>query len=163
MRKLLFHLLIILFCSPCISFSQISILSTDMPAVGDTLITATDTNTTGMTIGNAGVNQTLSTNFTPDDVANYNLVIGRTVQITVNKATPVITWTNPASIAYGTALSATQLNATASVAGAFTYTPVSGTVLDVGASQVLSTNFTPKQMSTWKYSTTSFCISTKYI
>jgi hypothetical protein len=46
-----------------------------------------------------------------------------TFTITVNKATPVITWANPADITYGTALSATQLNATSGgVAGTFTYT-----------------------------------------
>jgi hypothetical protein len=36
---------------------------------------------------------------------------------TVNKATPIITWSNPADITYGTALSGTQLNAIASVSG----------------------------------------------
>src|SRR6185436_15066051 len=72
------------------------------------------------TILNAGVNQFLSANFTPTDGANYNAVNGTSVQITVNKATPVITWANPASITYGTALGATQLNATSSAPGAFT-------------------------------------------
>ncbi len=37
----------------------------------------------------------------------------------VTKTTPVITWSNPADIASGTPLSATQLNASASVPGAF--------------------------------------------
>src|SRR5205823_5918498 len=40
--------------------------------------------------------------------------------------TPTITWATPADIVYGTALSATQLNATASTAGTFTYTPAAG-------------------------------------
>jgi hypothetical protein len=40
-----------------------------------------------------------------------------------NKTTPAITWAAPSAITYGTALSATQLNATASVAGSFVYTP----------------------------------------
>ena len=61
----------------------------------------------------------------------------------VNQATPVITWANPANITYGTALSATQLNATASVPGSFVYTPASGTVLNAGASQALGVAFTP--------------------
>jgi len=39
------------------------------------------------------------------------------------KGTPNITWSNPAPITYGTALGPTQLNATASVPGSFTYTP----------------------------------------
>ena len=64
------------------------------------------------------------------------------------KVNPVITWANPAPITVGTALSNVQLNATASyngtpVAGAYTYTPPSGTVLGVGAGQQLSVNFVP--------------------
>lgn len=60
-----------------------------------------------------------------------------TNSLTVNKATPVITFLNPADITYGTVLSATQLNATAtlnssSVAGTFNYTPASGTVMNAG-------------------------------
>ena len=39
---------------------------------------------------------------------------------------------HPAAITYGTALGATQLDATASVAGTFAYTPASGTVLEAG-------------------------------
>jgi len=62
--------------------------------------------------------------------------------LTVSKATPTITWANPAAITYGTALSATQLNATASVPGSFVYTPAAGTVLPVGT-QTLSVAFTP--------------------
>ena len=42
------------------------------------------------------------------------------------KATPTITWAAPADITYGTALSATQLNATATVPGTFVYTPAAG-------------------------------------
>jgi len=95
------------------------------------------------TLLNAGPNQVLSVNFTPTDLTNYNAVNGTTVLITVNKANPVITWSNPLSITYGTALSATQLNATASVPGTLTYTPAAGTILNAGVGQVLSVNFTP--------------------
>jgi 2-keto-3-deoxy-6-phosphogluconate aldolase len=56
--------------------------------------------------------------------------------------TPVITWTTPAAIPYGTALSAAQLDATASVPGTFAYSPSAGTVLAAGA-QTLSVTFTP--------------------
>jgi hypothetical protein len=59
------------------------------------------------------------------------------------KATPTITWANPAAITYGTALSGTQLNATTSVLGSFVYTPASGTVLDAGNGQTLHVDFTP--------------------
>jgi len=61
--------------------------------------------------------------------------------------TPVIAWATPAPIVYGTPLSATQLNATASVGatnvpGTFVYSPAAGTVLSVG-SHILSTTLTP--------------------
>src|SRR5207245_7598343 len=68
---------------------------------------------------------TLSATFTPTDTANYSTVT-RTVQLTVSQAAPTITWAAPASITYGTALSATQLNATASVPGTLVYTPAAG-------------------------------------
>lgn len=77
-----------------------------------------------------------------DGLDNYSLtLVDETFAIT--KATPVITWANPADIVYGAALSGTQLNATADVAGVFIYTPVSGTVLNAGAGQTLSVAFTP--------------------
>jgi len=95
------------------------------------------------TILNAGANQALSVNFTPTDVANFNSINGTTALLTVNKAIPTIAWSNPSAINYGTALSATQLNATASVPGSFVYAPGLGTVLNAGANQSLSVNFTP--------------------
>src|SRR6185437_2532952 len=52
-------------------------------------------------------------------------------------------WANPAGISYGTVLSATQLNATASVPGTFVYSPAAGTVLPAGNGQTLSVSFTP--------------------
>jgi Bacterial Ig-like domain (group 3)/MBG domain (YGX type)/FG-GAP-like repeat len=61
---------------------------------------------------------------------------------TIGKATPAITWANPASIAYGVSLSAAQLNATASVSGTPTYTPAAGTVLPAG-NDTLSVTFAP--------------------
>jgi hypothetical protein len=63
--------------------------------------------------------------------------------------TPNITWSAPAAIAFGSALSSGQLDATASapgvpnLAGAFTYNPPSGTVLPAGNNQALSVSFTP--------------------
>jgi len=85
--------------------------------------------------------QTLTATFTPTDTADY-ATASATVSLVVNEAAPVITWANPAAITYGTALSATQLNATANVAGSFVYTPASGTVPTAG-SQTLSVSFTP--------------------
>ena len=98
---------------------------------------------------NAGVGQTLHVIFTPTDVANY-ATASKDVTIDVGKATPLITWANPTAIGYGTALGATQLNASANVPGTFTYTPVAGTVLTSGV-HTLSVQFAPTD--TGDYST----------
>jgi hypothetical protein len=89
---------------------------------------------------NAGV-QTLTTTFTPTDAVTYSTATA-TVQLVVTQVAPALQWSTPASIAFGTALSATQLNATASVPGTFLYTPAAGAVLPVGE-QTLSVLFTP--------------------
>ncbi len=104
------------------------------------------------TVLNAGNGQTLSVNFTPSDTANYN-ASSRSVLINVAKATPVIGWNNPANITCNTPLGATQLNATANVAGSFVYTPPAGTILSLGSGQTLSVNFTP--IDTTNYNTAS--------
>ncbi len=58
------------------------------------------------------------------------------------QSAPAISWNAPGSIVYGTALSAAQLNASANVAGTFSYTPAAGTVLPAGNS-MLTVTFTP--------------------
>ncbi len=86
----------------------------------------------------------LHVTFTPTDAADYNSVSAST-NLTVTaqpRVTPVITWRSPASIVSGIALSAAQLNATASVPGTFQYSPAVGTVLPVGTT-TLSVIFTP--------------------
>jgi hypothetical protein len=88
-----------------------------------------------------GGTQTLSVTFTPTDTKTYSAATA-SVQLTVNKATPVVTWPAPAPISAGTALSATQLNATASVAGGFIYNPAAGAVLAAGT-QKLAVVFSP--------------------
>ncbi len=84
---------------------------------------------------------TPSLTFTPADAVNYT-VAQAAVSLTVAKATPVVTWSAPAPIAYGTPLSATQLNASASVSGKFDYAPASGEVLSAGT-HTLTATFTP--------------------
>ena len=81
--------------------------------------------------------------------------------------TPTIAWTAPSGITYGTALSATQLNAaasstlisgfggagtsglpvTASIPGTWSYNPPAGTVLNAGM-QTLTATFTPTAIIT---------------
>jgi hypothetical protein len=92
------------------------------------------------TVLNAGP-QTLTATFTPSDSANYDTATAN-VTLAVAKATPVVAWNAPGGITYGTALSGSQLNATATVAGSFAYSPASGTVLGAGT-QALSVTFTP--------------------
>jgi hypothetical protein len=89
---------------------------------------------------NAG-KRTLHVTFTPTDTADYSTVVATHV-VTVSKAVPAITWPAPAAITYGTALSSTQLNATASVPGAFVYSPAAGVVLKAGT-RTLRAHFTP--------------------
>jgi hypothetical protein len=63
--------------------------------------------------------------------------------LTVTPVTPTITWSTPANIVYGTALSRTQLDAATSVPGTFTYTPDAGTVLGAGSNQALRVTSRP--------------------
>lgn len=81
-----------------------------------------------------------------------------TVTMTIIKDTPVVTWNNPSSITYGTVLSSTQLNATTSVAGSFSYTPASGTILNSGT-YILSTSFTPADASNYNSATSEVSIT----
>ena len=54
------------------------------------------------TVLNAGAGQTLSVTFTPTDTTDYTTATA-TATINVDKATPTITWSNPADVAFGTA------------------------------------------------------------
>ena len=110
------------------------------------------------TVLNAGNGQMLSVSFSPTDASNYNAA-SRMVTINVLKATPVVTWNNPADITYGTAVSATQLNATADVAGSFAYTPASGSVLNAGNAQSLAVTFTPTDTTNYRSTTKGVAIN----
>ena len=90
-------------------------------------------------------------------IVAMNSSVQVTATFAVIQATPVMTWANPASIVYGTALGASQLNATANVAGTFVYTPAAGTVLNAGAGQTLSVLFTPADLTL--YTTASKSVS----
>jgi len=120
---------------------------------------------TGSTILNPAQECVLPVDFTPlsagslsesvtltDNALN---VIGAQQSIPVSgtgQTTPSITWTTPAAISYGNALTGTQLNATASVAGAFAYNLPAGTVLTAG-SQPLSVTFTPTNAANYTTAT----------
>jgi hypothetical protein len=72
--------------------------------------------------------------------------------------TPKIAWATPAAITDGAALGAAQLDATASVAGKFAYTPAGGTVLSPGT-HTLSVTFTPTNTTAYTTATASVSIT----
>ena len=91
---------------------------------------------------------------------NPNYVSGGTVTttITVNKATPTITWDNPPDICKGKPLSYDQLGAGAFVSiagvptgvpGTFYYNPNVGTVLSEGQHQALEVTFVPAKLNSY--------------
>ncbi len=103
------------------------------------------------TILSAGT-QTLTVTFTPTDTKDYTTATA-TVSLTVNKATPAITWPTPSNIVVDTALSDTQLDATATIDGTFSYSPAPGTVMDSTGYFTLSTTFTPNDATDYTTAT----------
>jgi hypothetical protein len=99
---------------------------------------------------------TLTATFTPTDTTDYSTATA-SVTITVNQVTPSITWSTPASITYGTALSTAQLNATSPVAGTFSYSPPAGTVLTLGGHTITAT-FTPTDTTDYTTATADVTI-----
>jgi hypothetical protein len=89
-------------------------------------------------------------NFTAADQFGLQ-ALQRSVTVSATKKAPTLLWPTPTSIVYGTALDATQLDATLSTTnglntpphpGTLTYTPAAGTVLD-GGDNALSVTWTP--------------------
>jgi hypothetical protein len=76
-------------------------------------------------LANAGNYQVIITN-------QYGSVTSAVATLTVLKSTPVLSWTNPATITYGAALSTNQLNAACTVPGSFAYVPANGAALNAG-------------------------------
>jgi hypothetical protein len=119
--------------------------------------TTTPANLNGVTITYNG-SQTQPTN-----AGSYNVVASldnpnyqatnTTGTMVIAKATPEITWSNPADITYGTQLGAAQLNASTDVAGSFSYTPASGTKLAAGDNQNLKADFTPTNTGNYNTAT----------
>jgi hypothetical protein len=81
-----------------------------------------------------------------------------TIPQVVNHVTPAISWATPAAITYGTALSAAQLDASSTVAGAFVYSPAAGTILATG-SQTLSVTFTPSDTTGYTAATATVTLT----
>ena len=89
----------------------------------------------------------------PDNRASNYTVSLVNGALAVLPANPTVTWTNPASITYGTPLSAVQLNATASVPGSELYTPPAGTLLRLGPT-ALSVVFLPTDATDYNSAST---------
>jgi len=143
------------------------------PVSGKTISFTLNGNSAGSAVTNAsGVASLASVSLAGINVGSYPTGVGASFagdssyqasagsnSLTVSKATPTITWSNPANIVYGTALSATQLNATASVPGNFVYTPAAGTVLHVGNGQNLHAAFTPTDTTNYNTATKDVSIN----
>jgi Flp pilus assembly CpaE family ATPase len=103
----------------------------------------------------AAGNHTLSVVFIPEDSANYDEAQA-TTSLDVIKLTPVVTWTNPEPITYGTPLDVTQLCATVPVPGTFDYSHELGEMVNAGK-HVLSVRFIPSDSA--NYSTVQAAVS----
>ncbi|HBA73043.1 MAG TPA: hypothetical protein DCZ63_12905, partial [Geobacter sp.] len=90
-------------------------------------------------------------------LSNYTVTLVNGL-LTVTKANPVITWATPAAVLFGTALSNTQLNATANIPGTFAYTPAAGTVLNT-SSRILSVTFTPSVFRIANYNSATAAVN----
>jgi hypothetical protein len=97
---------------------------------------------------------TLTVMYVPE--SNYDYAFAEKT-ITVLKANPTLTWSSPSSIIYGVGLNATQLNATANVAGTFQYSPAAGTVLNAGT-HTLNVTFNPADAQNYNAAATSVTI-----
>jgi hypothetical protein len=104
-----------------------------------TLVDASITNANGGMVGAAGVD------------ALYSVTVYGAVPLP--PGTPIISWSTPQPVNYGTPLSSSQLNATASIYGTFAYNPDVGTILPVGTN-TLSVVFTPSQSGYYTVSNT---------
>ncbi|MDP2208241.1 MAG: MBG domain-containing protein, partial [Bacteroidota bacterium] len=121
--------------------------------------TPTDNSKTAtLTISTTASTPAGSTTFTVKAATSASDYAVNNGTLSIGKATPTITWNNPADIVYGTALSGTQLNATASVAGSFVYSPIAGTVLNAGNDQTLSVTFTPTDGANYNATTKNILI-----
>jgi hypothetical protein len=82
--------------------------------------------------------QLLTATFTPTDSVDFTVATA-SVTLTVKQALPQLAWAAPVSIPFGTPLSTTQQNATASVPGVFTYAPAAGFIFNSGMQRLTAT------------------------
>jgi hypothetical protein len=86
-----------------------------------------------------------------------------TQKTTAEKVASGLTWATPAPITYGAKLSATQLDATADVAGKFVYSPAAGSKPKVptppATCDTLKVTFTPTQTADYTKQTATVCLT----
>ncbi|WP_436796351.1 LamG-like jellyroll fold domain-containing protein [Actinospongicola halichondriae] len=78
--------------------------------------------------------------------------------VALDPSVPVLTWPQPADIVYGTTLTSELLNATADVAGTFSYEPTAGTRLGAGT-HTLSVTFEPDDDERYDAATSTVTIT----
>jgi hypothetical protein len=112
---------------------------------GTTTVTGSFSFTTPTTAPTAGAHAE-SVTFTPTDTTNYSAITGA-VTVTVNKATPTITWPAASSVVYGQTLASSTLTGgsavrgTTNVPGAFAFT--TPTTVPTAGTDSESVTFTP--------------------
>lgn len=128
--------------SATVTGGSVAPLGTVVFTVDNSTYTATLSNGQATTIvsGLAAGSHNITAAYTSSN--GYAAATTASTTLIVAQATPAITWSTPASITYGTPLSAAQLDATSPVAGTLTYTPPANTVLGAGP-QTLSVLLTP--------------------
>jgi hypothetical protein len=116
------------------------------------------TGTAGTVYGPSSTPPTSAGNYTVTAATNdTNYEGSATNTLVITKAVPTITWPVPANVISGAALSATQLDATASVPGTFAYNPPLGTILN--ASQSLFVTFTPTDSTDYSSASSNVLIN----
>jgi hypothetical protein len=109
---------------------------------------ATGTSSFSFTYNGSSTPPTVAGSYTVVATLNNDNYQGTaTGTLVIGKATPMITWANPADITYGTPLGASQLDASSTTGGSFVYTPAAGTILNAGSGQTLSATFIPTDAS----------------
>lgn len=116
----------------------------------------------------AGQNNAVLTlsNVSSADAGNYSVqitnaagqMISQDAVVDVNLQVSAVSWSSPASIVYGTALSAAQLNAVASVPGAIVYDPPVGSFLHAG-NHLLKATFTPADTGRYESKTVNVSLT----
>lgn len=128
--------------------AAVSISSTSYTYDGSAKSVATSTIPAGLTValtydGSGTTPSAVGSYAVSANIVDTNYTGSSTGTLTINKANSSISWPAPSAITYGTRLSALQLNASGSVPGTLTYTPVLNTLLAAGSGQSLNVTLTP--------------------